>query len=72
MTNTYNELNNYTSHLTEEIENLKKAIEYTEKFLYDEAPEFYGRHIAEMKNEIAEMTEELRVYTEYEERLAAY
>ncbi len=67
-----NELKNFISYMTEEISNLKKAIEYTEKFLMDDAPEFYGRHIAEMKSDLAEMVEELRGAVEYESRLAAY
>lgn len=72
MENTYNELNNYNKYLIDETNNIKAAIEYTERFLMDDAPEFYAKHITEMENELREATEELRIYTEYEKRIAAY
>ena len=65
------ELKNFIEDMTAEVSNLKAAIEYTERFLMDESP-LVPQHIAEMKADLAEMTEELEGATEYAERLASY
>ncbi len=65
------ELKNFIEYMTEEVSNLKAAIEYTERFLTDESP-LIPQHLAEMKADLAEMVEELRSATKYESRLAAY
>ena len=67
----FTELKNFIKDMTDEINNLKAAIEYTERFLMDEPP-LVPQHLAEMKAGLAEMVEELKGATEYAERLAAY
>ncbi len=71
MKTTFTELQNFIEYMAEEINNLKAAIEYTERFLMDESP-LVPQHLAEMKADLAEMFDELRSATEYESRLAAY
>ncbi|MBD5161313.1 MAG: hypothetical protein HDT14_04715 [Oscillibacter sp.] len=67
----FTELKNFIEDMTAEISNLKTAIEYTERFLMDESP-LAPQHLAEMKADLAEMTEKLEGATKYAERLAAY
>ena len=67
----FTELKNFIEDMTAEVNNLKVAIEYTEHFLMDESP-LVPQHLAEMKADLAEMTEELEGATQYAERLAAH
>ena len=71
MKTTYTELNSHIEFLTAEVNNLKAAIEYTEQFLMDETP-LVPQHLAEMKSEVVEMTEDLAGAKQYAEQLAAY
>ncbi len=65
------ELKNFIKYMNEEVNNLKAAIEYKERFLMDESP-VVPQDLAELKAKLAEAVEELKGATNYKTRLATY